>query len=239
MNYPKIKITMDRTSLYHSLDEYAQDSVNDAVVYCFYVRDHVNGMGLRDTGRLAFNWIADRHPLLFVRVMALIPVYGRWDDLLYIKSRDVQFFVFQCISCQIAKDQLNMMCGKPISNCAKWLPSEGKSFARNNKETFTRLVTYLKHTPKSYRILLGTLRQYLDIPEIKLCNGSVRSINFDKLTNKARAKYNALLSLKDEWRYAAWKKKRYANPQQKLGMNTYAKPTEVYNTVTNVLGLSA
>jgi hypothetical protein len=53
-----------------------------ALVAAVYLRDVRGGSGEREAFRLILHWLANNHPDRFVQIAALVPEYGRWDDLL-------------------------------------------------------------------------------------------------------------------------------------------------------------
>lgn len=187
--------TIPKNQLYYFLDHASIQNLLETITDCFYIRDHRKGRGERALGRLCFNWIADRHPMLFLRVMRFIPEYGRWDDLLHIQSEYLQPYINKYISNQIHHDILQMVIGCPISTCAKWMPSEGKSFARHYASKFYSLLQELGMDVKEYRIKISTLRRYLNIPEHALCLGKHVDICDQPLTRGARKLYRKILLL--------------------------------------------
>lgn len=186
---------MTKSQLYYILNEASYTNLIETITECFYIRDHRKGKGERKIGRLCFNWIADMHPMIFLRIMRYIPEFGRWDDLLYITNEFVQPFIYKYISNQIHHDILQMTIGCPISTCAKWMPSEGKTFARHYSNQFHALIRQLGMTLKEYRIKLSTLRRYLNIPEHYLCKGSHIKLRERQLTHGARKLYQKALFL--------------------------------------------
>ena len=53
-----------------------------AVVWLFYARDVRGGCGERRTFRVIFPRFARENPELAIKLLKLIPEYGRWDDLI-------------------------------------------------------------------------------------------------------------------------------------------------------------
>lgn len=164
--------------VYDLLTRSSELDLIDTITSCFFIRDPRKGRGERDLGRLCFNWIADIHPTLFLKVFHLIPNYGRWDDLLYIQNSKIVPYVLKFLALQIDRDWMNMSIGLPITTCCKWLPSEGKSFARHYKQVFQRLMFTMNTTPKEYRVRLKSLRSYLSQSKhIQLCEGTIYKLH--------------------------------------------------------------
>lgn len=191
-----------KAQLYYFLT-YKSENENllDTITDCFYIRDHRHGRGERHLGRLCFNWIADLHPVIFLKIMKFIPEYGRWDDLLYITNKQIRPYIYTFIRNQLNTDRLDMAIGVPISTLAKWLPSEGKSFYRHHKTEFEQLLEHLHFTPQDYRQTLSCLRKYLELPEHIVCSDQTelheiyRKLSNTKLSNAAKRKYSKIYNL--------------------------------------------
>ncbi len=150
---------VSKAQLYYFLNQASQhDNLWETIVDCFYLRDPVHGRGERRLGRLCFNWLADTHPAIFLKLLPLIPRYGRWDDLLYITQSNIRPIVHTFVFNQLHVDMLHLRIGLPISECAKWLPTEGKAYARRFQCEFFGLLQGLRLTPKEYRVTLSSLR---------------------------------------------------------------------------------
>lgn len=162
--------------IHNILSECAERDFQETITDCFYIRDHIHGRGERDVGRVCFNWIAEHHPIVFLNIMHHIPNYGRWDDLLWISSNTIRPYIYEFFKLQLNMDTYHMKLGLPITTCAKWLPTEGKSFARRYKRQFQQLLSCLGMEPKQYRTLLSSLRSYMAIPEKRLCSGTLYSV---------------------------------------------------------------
>lgn len=190
-----------KAQLYYLLTyKSVSESLLDTITDCFYIRDHRHGRGERALGRMCFNWIADVHPAIFLKLIPFIPEYGRWDDLLYITNPQVVPYIYFYIQNQIQTDRFNMSIGLPISTCAKWLPTEGKSFVRRHKRQFQALLRHLNITPKEYRIHMSVLRKYLQLPEHIVCSAQSdarikKQLTQMELSNGARKKYSKIYSL--------------------------------------------
>lgn len=180
--------------IYSWLSKSSDANLVNTITDCFYIRDHRKGKGERKLGRICFNWIADHHPMIFLRVMKFIPEFGRWDDLLHITNELLQPYIYKYISNQIHHDILQMSIGYPISTCAKWLPSEGKSFARHHSIQFKLLLQNLGMNMKEYRIKMSTLRKYIYIPEHDICTKNYPSLHNRLLTHGAKKMYRNILN---------------------------------------------
>ena len=58
------------------------ENIEKSIILCFYIRDpRNNGIGERQLGKWAFQWLFLNYPNKFIKVFHLIPQYGRWDDI--------------------------------------------------------------------------------------------------------------------------------------------------------------
>lgn len=140
---------------------------NLAIKILFYIRNPKFGKGERRIGRRGFDYIAKHYPKLFLKFFHRIPEIGRWDDLLYITNISLFPFIDKLIQIQLEQDYMNMMLGKNISSCCKWLPSEGHSFFHNHFHRFIELLDNLKLSRPEYRRKLSLLRQYYKTHNVK------------------------------------------------------------------------
>jgi hypothetical protein len=162
-NLSKISRNIPTERLYQILSHNSIDDLFSTITDCFYIRDYRNGRGERMLGRKCFTWMSLVYPNIFIKLIPLIPEYGRWDDLLYIENASVQKYIFDFIRSQLSQDYFNMTIGNKISLCAKWMPNEGKSFSRHHKKRFNHLLVALDKTPKQYRKTLSVMRVYISI----------------------------------------------------------------------------
>lgn len=70
--------------LYKYLQTAADENVVDTFNIVFNIRDCRGGKGERDIGIRAFQWLFLSYPKKFMKVVSLIPEYGRWDDLIHL-----------------------------------------------------------------------------------------------------------------------------------------------------------
>ena len=139
--------------LYEYLNESASESVLDAFLLSFHIRDCRGGKGERELGRQALVWLFLNYPDEFMSVSNLLAEYGRWDDILQLwpsvldlrdlafvrqnwgsniedertlkKLRKLQEKFVLLVTDKLAEDLSMMNEGKPVSLCAKWAPTEG------------------------------------------------------------------------------------------------------------------
>lgn len=135
----------------------------------FWSRDVRFGAGERRFFRIAIKYLADKDPIGFQKLLALIPKYGRWDDLTIFKGTQSEKFVLNYIKSSLDnKDGL----------CAKWMPRKG--------DFSITLRNHLKLSPKEYRKLLVKLTK---VVETQMCSNDWDNINYEHVPSLAMSRY--------------------------------------------------
>lgn len=163
-----------------------------AVKWLFYLRDVREGLGERDSFIKLFKtlWLTD--PVSAVKVVKLIPEYGRWKDVIDIlaefpSDNDLTETIYLLIKNQLKEDCVNFTEDKSVSLLAKWLPSINAS--GKSRKLAKRICNKLVLTFEDYRKVLSTLRKYLDVTEVKTCGGKWNEIDYNKVSSNANARY--------------------------------------------------
>ena len=175
-----------------------------AVVWLFFARDARQGCGERRTFRIIMERLAHENPNLVIRLVNLIPEYGRWDDLLELivgnAPHPVQAEAFWVFRNQLNDDLEGAKDGKPVSLLAKWVYSAVTS----SKETCRKaeiLREKLGYTPKQYRKTFASLRKYIDVLEQKMSAQEWEKINYETVPSKAGVQYRGAFLRHDQDRY--------------------------------------
>ena len=163
-----------------------------AVKWLFYLRDVREGLGERDSFIKLFKtlWLTD--PVSAVKVVKLIPEYGRWKDVIDIlaefpSDNNLTETIYLLIKNQLKEDCVNFTEDKSVSLLAKWLPSINAS--GKSRKLAKRICNKLALTFEDYRKVLSTLRKYLDVTEVKTCGGKWNEIDYNKVSSNANARY--------------------------------------------------
>ena len=163
-----------------------------AVKWLFYLRDVREGLGERDSFIKLFKtlWLTD--PVSAVKVVKLIPEYGRWKDVIDIlaefpSDNNLTETIYLLIKNQLKEDCANFIEDKSVSLLAKWLPSINAS--GKSRKLAKRICNKLVLTFEDYRKVLSTLRKYLDVTEVKTCGGKWNEIDYNKVSSNANARY--------------------------------------------------
>ena len=180
-----------------------------AVKWLFYLRDVREGLGERDSFIKLFKtlWLTD--PVSAVKVVKLIPEYGRWKDVIDIlaefpSDNDLTETIYLLIKNQLKEDCVNFTEDKSVSLLAKWLPSINAS--GKSRKLAKRICNKLVLTFEDYRKVLSTLRKYLDVTEVKTCGGKWNEIDYNKVSSNANARY-----LKSFMKHDSERRQKYLN----------------------------
>lgn len=172
----------DITSMF---EKALQEDTEKALRMLFWVRDIRGGQGERSTFRNLMSYLESNHPLTAIKLVHLVPEYGRWDDLLIFTSKKVQEAAFTVI--QKGLNEKNGL-------CAKWMPRKGKT-ARELRE-------FLGLSPKDYRKTLVSLSKTV---ETQMCAGNWNEIDFNKVPSLASARYQKAFNKHAPDNYQEWK----------------------------------
>lgn len=169
-----------------------------ALKYLFYSRDIRFGVGERKVFTTILKELARTKNEALRPLLKFIPEYGTWKDMLVLLNTPLEVDVANIIKEQINEDYANMEDNKPISLCAKWLPSRTSS--KVTKQRFYRLVKLLGISERLYRKTLSKLRAYLKVVELDMCANKWNNINYNTVPSKANLLYKNAFMKHDEER---------------------------------------
>ena len=155
----------------------------------FYARDIRQGLGERKIFRAILEWLAKNNPDSIAKNIALIPEYGRWDDLLCLLNTKCRKYALNLIKSNLESDSL----------IAKWLPSINAS--NQQARHYAQIIAnFLEMNYKQYRQLLTKLRAKLDLIENNLREKNY-TFDYSKQPSKAMFKYRQAFIRNDGQRY--------------------------------------
>ena len=162
-----------------------------AIKFLFFARDIRCGLGERRFFRTVLKNIpsmVSRDDI--VRLIKLIPEFGRWDDMFIFFDTDLQDEILEIIQYQLREDIENKHNGKSISLLAKWLPSIKTSSKISMKRAKT-IAKFMDMSERSYRKMISMLRGYIDVVERKMSDNKWDTINYQSVPSKANLLYSA------------------------------------------------
>lgn len=174
------EIANDFMRAFHETPEYA-------LKYLFYSRDIRFGVGEKKVFTSVLKHLAEANSEALRPLLKLIPEYGTWKDMLVLLDTPLEKDVASIIKEQINEDYANMEANKPISLCAKWLPSRTSS--KVTRKRFYRLIKLLNISERLYRQTLSKLRAYLKVVEVDMCANNWGDINYNTVPSKANLLY--------------------------------------------------
>lgn len=221
------------------LDDSLRTDYIDTVKWMFFIRDIREGLGERDSFVKLYLEYWKQYPEDALRVLGLVPEYGRWKDLF-----DMLVFVdddsslaegiYGIVIDQLKKDILDKVDGRPISLLAKWMPSVNST--PKARRVATRLCKRMGITFTDYRKTLSELRKYLDVTEVKTCSNEWGEIDYNKVSSNANARYNDAFARHDRERRMKYLQD-LNDPFKKENMVLHAQnlyPYEVYAKYSGV-----
>ncbi len=175
------------------------ENPDTAMKILFFGRDVRGGLGERRVFRIIVNWLADHEPESLRKNIALIPEYGRFDDLLALLGTKCESDAINEICTQLKKD---MSSEDNISLLAKWLPSVNAS-NENTVRAGKHIARALNMTDAEYRKLLSKLRRKIQIIENNLREKDY-TFDYSKQPSKAMFKYRNAFIRNDNERYQSF-----------------------------------
>ena len=156
-----------------------------AMKILFWARDAREGAGEREIFRQILRNLEVNAPDSLARNIALIPEYGRWDDMLVFNTPAFKISAFNLITRALRNGD---------GLCAKWMPRKGP--------VANELRKYLNYTPKQYRKMLVELTK---VVETQMCARTWDQINYDHVPSVAANRYQKAFNKRDTARYTEWK----------------------------------
>ncbi len=173
-----------------------------AVLWLFYVGDVRGGVGERRLFKICFQFLAKVEPKLAEELLPLIPEYTRWDVLLPLLDSSLKDSVITLLDKQLQKDEQALLANKPVSLCAKWMPSINTT-SEKSRAYAKILAEAWGISSKQYRKRLASLREYLKITEVYMSRGDWGLIDYEQVPSRANLIYgNAFLRNDTERREA-------------------------------------
>lgn len=179
---------------------YAEDRIR-ATQAAFYVRDARGGQGERDTFLQALTYLYQNDCKAFNAVAPLVPIYGRWKDLVSFVDSDV---VVQLVKEQLRSDSRS----EHPSLLGKWMPSGntgGKgAVARANRSLAAKWARKLGLSMRKYRMMLTSLRARSGVVEVLMSAKNFDAIDYGHVPSNAGLKYRKAFFKQDADRYKAF-----------------------------------
>lgn len=181
-------------------DRFTKAFFNDkitAMKWLFFARDIRGGLGERRLFRAVMKSMASNNPDYIIPLMALIPEYGRYDDLWCLLDTRLSDEVLNVITAQLKDDIKNLNGGGGISLLAKWLPSVNAS-SKDTKRYAKKIYRHMNVSEKEYRKALSALRTKLKIVEKQMSAKQWNEIAYEAVPSRANLMYNSAFLRNDE-----------------------------------------
>ena len=173
-----------------------------AMKILFFARDIRGGLGERRFFRVILQDLARTRAASVRKNLALIPEYGRWDDLLALMDTPCEADALDLIRTQLTADLLAQKNHENVSLLAKWLPSVNTSNAAQCA-LGRRIAKACGMTEREYRKALSALRREIRILENHLRERDY-TFDYEKQPSRALFKYRRAFLRSDRERYQAF-----------------------------------
>ena len=173
----------------------------------FYLRDIRGGQGERRFFRLALKWLATYRKEEMEHLIAMVPEYGRYDDLFALFGTNLEDEMIGYIMYVIDKNQDHLV--------YKWMPSINTS-SHSTQERGRKFAKAFNMTERQYRKMLSEGRKACNLVETLMSQNEWDKIAFDKLPSRAGLLYAKAFARREET------KERYARfmMSDKTSVNT-------------------
>lgn len=222
--YYNINMYINYINLREMLSESCKYDINKTINIIFYIRDCRNGRGLREIGKLCYQWLLFNYPDQLKEVLHYIPNVGRWDDLYSVFPRRTYEInkswiiennleiptnekILKIIECQqtavqiyierLKDDLKNIEKNRPTSLASKWAVTEKSSL--NRKYKFVNVIcNQWGINKKTYRQIISKIRNTKYSIEKILTTCNYKNIKFSKIPKLALIKYRNILYEKQQ-----------------------------------------
>jgi hypothetical protein len=179
----------DEASIVEAFRKAFVQSPIDAMRILFYSRDVRGGQGERRVFRTVIRELAQVMPEVVQKNIALIPEYGRWDDVLQLIGTSVESDAIELIRVALLE--------KEDALCAKWMPREKSA----NRTVARKLARELGLSSKAYRKLLSRLTK---VVETSMCSQEWGNITFEHVPSYAMKNYRKAFARHDDERWTTY-----------------------------------
>lgn len=166
---------------------FAEDSEVAARV-ALYLRDIRGGAGERKFFRTVLQYLEAYEPDYLVRILPLVPVVGRWDDLFSVMNTDRSSNAVLSLFCEA------LVKGNALA--AKWAPRE-----KQNPVLAARIRGFMQLPAKEYRKLVAAASKTV---EQQMCANDWENIVYSHVPSVASSRYANAFRRHDSAGYAAY-----------------------------------
>ena len=152
-----------------------------------WARDVRGGAGEREVVRKILLSLEKNYPEVLVRVLPHLAEFGRWDDMLIFKTKEVKAAAFTLIGNALRERN---------GLAAKWMPRQGPLAAEIRQ--------FFGMSPKFYR---KSLVEMTKVVEQNMCANTWTEINYSHVPSLAASRYQKAFKRHDPTGYEAYKAK--------------------------------
>lgn len=195
----------------------------------FWCRDIRGGQGERSVFKYFLNILSNQKVDNIERVISLIPVYGRYDDILCLLDTPLEKAALNFLKRQFEQDLNNLKEDKSISLLGKWLPSANSG--KKSRKLALKLIKHFGLNERSYRKRLSSLRKKLNIVENKMCKNQWDIIDYEQVPSKAMFMYKHCFMEHSFKRFSKYLEEVKANTKEIKSSTLY--PYDIVKDILN------
>ena len=175
-----------------------------ALKMLFYIGNIRGGLGERRTFRICLKWLACNYPWYLETNLENIHKFNRWDSVFELIGTAVESEVIEMVKRQLDEDLVSMSERNSCSLMAKWMPSINTS-SKETREKAKFLAKALGINHKSYRKILSSLREYINVTERLMSEQEWDKIDYEAVPSKAMAQYTNAFVRHDKERFGEYR----------------------------------
>lgn len=163
----------------------------------FYGRDVRGGLGERMVFRTLLTWCAKKHTEALRKNIALIPFYGRYDDLYALVGTPLEAEMWKYVKAVLDSDIEAEANGKPATLLAKWLKTADAS-SKATRALGIKTAKSLGYSVYDYKRVVRKLRRYLKVTEVYLSAKEWTLIDYESVPSQAMRRYRNAFQRHDQ-----------------------------------------
>lgn len=169
----------------------------------FYARDVRGGLGERQTFRTLLRYMANYHTESLKSNIALIGVFGRYDDLYSLIGTSLEKNMWVAMKKQFLEDLENLNQGNAISLLAKWIKTADAS-SRQTRALGILTAQKLGYSVYEFKRLIRRMRKQIKVVECLMSSNKWNEINYSAVPSRAMMIYRNAFMRHDEERFSSF-----------------------------------
>ncbi len=191
----------DDDRIYTLFEEAFAENPLFAVKIVFYARDIRNGLGERSVFRKLIRYMAENHQEALINNLALIGVFGRYDDLYSLIGTPLEENMWQVMKAQFEEDFANLNAGNEVSLLAKWIKTADAS-SDSTRKLGILTAHKLGFSVYDFKRIVRRMRKHINVVEGLMSENRWADITYSKVPGRSMLIYRDAFMRHDAERYS-------------------------------------